>query len=103
MPIRRSRTSLGAYFAMARGSQEAPAMEMTKWFDTNYHYIVAEFEPGMELHVAAPNPSRSSSRQRPSDCGRRPVLLGPVPLTLLGKMCGADRGPAGIATALVEV
>jgi len=33
----------GAYFAIARGSQEAPAIEMTKCFDTNYHYIVPEF------------------------------------------------------------
>src|SRR5690242_20487399 len=36
--------SLEVYFSMARGSKDAPAMEMTKWFDTNYHYIVPEFE-----------------------------------------------------------
>src|SRR6185437_7070890 len=34
---------LDTYFAMARGTQTAPAMEMTKWFDTNYHYLVPEF------------------------------------------------------------
>src|SRR5690606_38957881 len=34
--------TLDLYFAMARGRQDAPAMEMTKWFDTNYHYIVPE-------------------------------------------------------------
>src|SRR5215470_3633794 len=33
------------YFAMARGTHTQPAMEMTKWFDTNYHYIVPEFGP----------------------------------------------------------
>ena len=38
------------YFAMARGRQDAVAMEMTKWFDTNYHYIVPEWEPDMAFH-----------------------------------------------------
>lgn len=36
--------SIKTYFAMARGSEEAEALEMTKWFDTNYHYIVPELE-----------------------------------------------------------
>src|SRR5262245_57375545 len=36
---------LDTYFAMARGRQDATAMEMTKWFDTNYHYIVPELGP----------------------------------------------------------
>ena len=35
---------LDLYFAMARGTANQPAMEMTKWFDTNYHYIVPEFD-----------------------------------------------------------
>ena len=43
---------LDLYFAMARGRQQdgvdVTAMEMTKWFDTNYHYLVPEFEEGME-------------------------------------------------------
>src|SRR6266571_2931535 len=51
---------LDTYFAMARGSQgkggggrDVTAMEMTKWFDTNYHYIVPEFEPGQTFHLAS--------------------------------------------------
>ncbi len=43
--------SLKTYFAMARGAQNATAMEMTKWFDTNYHYVVPEFEPGMSYEL----------------------------------------------------
>ena len=42
---------LSTYFAMARGSQAATALEMTKWFDTNYHYVVPEFEPGMRFNL----------------------------------------------------
>src|SRR3989449_1627415 len=48
---------LDTYFAMARGSQgkgrDVTAMEMTKWFDTNYHYIVPEFEPGQSFRLAS--------------------------------------------------
>ncbi|MBI3526410.1 MAG: 5-methyltetrahydropteroyltriglutamate--homocysteine S-methyltransferase [Betaproteobacteria bacterium] len=39
------RLSLKDYFALARGSADQPAMEMTKWFDTNYHYLVPELDP----------------------------------------------------------
>ncbi len=46
---------LDTYFAMARGAQrdglDVTAMEMTKWFDTNYHYIVPEFEEGMTFRT----------------------------------------------------
>src|SRR5882672_1404240 len=40
---------LDLYFAMARGSATQPAMEMTKWFDTNYHYLVPEFTAATEF------------------------------------------------------
>src|SRR5262249_54858244 len=50
----RDQIDLDTYFAMARGGEglsrtEVAAMEMTKWFDTNYHYIVPEFEKGMKF------------------------------------------------------
>src|SRR5579862_8389104 len=45
------RVEPATYFAMARGAQDAAAMEMTKWFDTNYHYVVPEFEPGMRFQI----------------------------------------------------
>jgi 5-methyltetrahydropteroyltriglutamate--homocysteine methyltransferase len=44
---------LATYFAMARGNNSARAMEMTKWFDTNYHYIVPEFEAGRDFRIAS--------------------------------------------------
>ncbi len=51
----------GTYFAMARGSQgkgrDVTAMEMTKWFDTNYHYIVPELERGQRFRMASAKPA----------------------------------------------
>ncbi|MFP4098297.1 MAG: 5-methyltetrahydropteroyltriglutamate--homocysteine S-methyltransferase [Alphaproteobacteria bacterium] len=80
---------LDTYFAMARGAQndglDVTAMEMTKWYDTNYHYIVPEFEEGT-------TPKLSSNRifdhyQEAKDLGieTRPVLIGPATYVFLGK------------------
>ncbi|KAK1351384.1 Pollen allergen [Heracleum sosnowskyi] len=41
------------YFSIARGNASVPAMEMTKWFDTNYHYIVPELGPGVTFSYAS--------------------------------------------------
>jgi 5-methyltetrahydropteroyltriglutamate--homocysteine methyltransferase len=57
----------------------------------------------MEFHVAATKPVEEFLEAKAVGLLSRPVLLGPVSLTLLGKIRGADRGPAAIATALVEV
>jgi 5-methyltetrahydropteroyltriglutamate--homocysteine methyltransferase len=77
--------SLDTYFAMARGNDDTLALEMTKWFDTNYHYLVPEFD--------GPAPYRATSR--PLDALReatgqvgtaaKPVIVGPVTFVLLGK------------------
>src|SRR5262249_23181160 len=49
-------STIDTYFAMARGAKNAPAMEMTKWFDTNYHYMVPEFEEGMAFRLHSTKP-----------------------------------------------
>lgn len=41
------------YFSMARGNDSFPAMEMTKWFDTNYHYIVPELGPDVDFSYSS--------------------------------------------------
>ena len=55
-----SDVDLDTYFAMARGRQtggvDVTAMEMTKWFDTNYHYIVPELERGMKFRFSSRKP-----------------------------------------------
>ncbi len=80
---------LTTYFAMARGLQkggiDVTAMEMTKWFDTNYHFIVPEFEQGMSPRLAS---SKFFDQfQEAMDLGikTRPVLIGPATYVLLGK------------------
>jgi len=75
---------LDLYFAMARGG-EAPAMEMTKWFDTNYHHIVPELEPGMRFALSDSKPLDHFREAYELGLVTKPVLLGPVSLLLLGK------------------
>jgi 5-methyltetrahydropteroyltriglutamate--homocysteine methyltransferase len=88
---------LDTYFAMARGRDDATAMEMTKWFDTNYHYLVPELGPEVEFGLpAAPKPLAELAEARELGIETRPVLLGPVTFLLLGKaaMAGARSEPA---------
>ncbi len=80
---------LDVYFSMARGVQteslDAPAMEMTKWFDTNYHYIVPEFWRGQTFRMTSAKPFEEFQEARALGVHTRPVLLGPVSYLLLGK------------------
>ncbi|WP_433549604.1 5-methyltetrahydropteroyltriglutamate--homocysteine S-methyltransferase [Streptomyces sp. CA-294286] len=85
---------LDGYFAMARGTAEAAPLEMTKWFDTNYHYLVPELGPGS---VFAADSSRLVEEVREAlslGVGEvRPVLVGPVTFLLLAKPApGIDNG-----------
>lgn len=78
------------YFAMARGYQkdglDIIAMEMTKWLDTNYHYIVPEFTARQEFHIFYENIfAEHHSAKRLLGNKAKPVLLGPVSYLLLGK------------------
>ncbi len=88
---------LDRYFAMARGAEAAdetiPAMEMTKWFDTNYHYIVPELEDGMELHLASSKVVDEFFEAKELGILTRPVILGPVSFLLLAKSRGGSRAP----------
>jgi 5-methyltetrahydropteroyltriglutamate--homocysteine methyltransferase len=82
---------LDTYFAMARGRpSDDPAggvapMEMTKWFDTNYHYLVPEFWPGQIFSLGSTKPVDEFVEARRQGLHTRPVLLGPVSFLLLGK------------------
>jgi 5-methyltetrahydropteroyltriglutamate--homocysteine methyltransferase len=85
--------SLDGVFAMARGAEGLPAMEMTKWFDTNYHYIVPELERGMRFSAS---PAKAVAEWREAkDLGiaTRPVLVGPVSFLLLSKSKDPARAP----------
>src|SRR5436305_347443 len=80
---------LDTYFAMARGVQaggrDVTAMEMTKWFDTNYHYIVPEFERGQTFRAASTKPVDEFQEAKALGFHTKPVLIGPVTFVLLGK------------------
>ncbi|WP_331872315.1 5-methyltetrahydropteroyltriglutamate--homocysteine S-methyltransferase [Cohnella abietis] len=78
--------SLAVYFAMARGIEGAPACEMTKWFDTNYHYLVPELagQPKPKL-VFNPWLDAFTEAKREAGLLTRPVLIGPYTLVRLAK------------------
>jgi 5-methyltetrahydropteroyltriglutamate--homocysteine methyltransferase len=83
---------LDIYFAMARGSKEAPAMEMTKWFDTNYHYIVPELTADIDFSLSSEKALADFNEARFLGIHTRPVLIGPVTFLALAKMRdGSDR------------
>jgi 5-methyltetrahydropteroyltriglutamate--homocysteine methyltransferase len=91
------------YFAMARGSSEAPAMEMTKWFDTNYHYIVPELAPEQPFRLASTKPIDMFNEAKEDGIHTRPVLVGPVSYLLLGKSKAADFQPLALLDRLLPV
>jgi 5-methyltetrahydropteroyltriglutamate--homocysteine methyltransferase len=76
---------LDAYFAMARGAEGITALELTKWFDTNYHYLVPELEQATDLRLVGDKPVREYLEARQLGIETRPVLLGPVSFLLLSK------------------
>ena len=80
---------LDLYFAMARGRQDGAtdvvAMEMTKWFDTNYHYMVPEFKKTTTFKWACDKIVSDYKEAKALGIETRPVLLGPVSFLLLGK------------------
>src|SRR5947208_11006529 len=84
---------LDTYFAMARGVQAAgrdvTAMEMTKCFDTNYHYIVPEFDRGQAFRLSAGKLVEEFQEAKALGVHTKPSLIGPVTFLLLGK----TRGP----------
>src|SRR5690349_5802311 len=94
---------LDTYFAMARGSKTAAAMEMTKWFDTNYHYIVPEFEEGMRFRIGSTKLFDELAEARIAGIEPIPVLIGPVTYLLLGKAKYAGFDLTHIAQQLLPV
>lgn len=85
---------LAVYFAMARGASSGPGEErpgpaplrMTKWFDTNYHFLVPELEPDTAFGLASTKPIDEFLEARALGIHTRPVLLGPVTFALLSRI-----------------
>jgi 5-methyltetrahydropteroyltriglutamate--homocysteine methyltransferase len=85
----RTNSSIDLYFAMARGSQkngqDVVAMEMTKWFDTNYHYIVPEFTKNQKFTLFSEKVINEFKEANDLGIATKPVLIGPISYLLLGK------------------
>ncbi len=97
--------SLEAYFAMARGSQKhgLAALEMSKWFDTNYHYIAPEFHPGMDFRLDASVSVDSVRRAAKLGLTPRPVVLGPVSFLRLGRSTKTGFDPLSLLPQLLPL
>ncbi|QUH03803.1 5-methyltetrahydropteroyltriglutamate--homocysteine S-methyltransferase [Saccharopolyspora erythraea] len=76
---------LDTYFAMARGVDSTPPLEMTKWFDTNYHYLVPEIGPDTRFSLTDRTPVRQFQEAADLGVTTRPVLVGPLTFLLLSK------------------
>ncbi len=87
--------NLDLFFAMARGrqqdGQDVVAMEMTKWFDTNYHYIVPEFEKNTEFKLSSLRAvDQFKEAQAIDGVKAQPTHVGPVTYLLIGKLRGGS-------------
>ena len=87
--LNKNNSELDLYFAMARGYQkeglDITAMEMTKWFDTNYHYIVPEFQKNQPFKLFSTKVIDEFYEAKQLGMITKPVLIGPVSYLLLGK------------------
>lgn len=85
-------SALDTYFAMARGYQEAngdvKALAMKKWFNTNYHYLVPEFEDETKVELTGTKPFDEYLEAEAEGIVTKPVLLGPFTFLKLARYCG---------------
>ncbi|CAJ1500075.1 5-methyltetrahydropteroyltriglutamate--homocysteine S-methyltransferase [[Mycobacterium] holstebronense] len=97
---------LDRYFAAARGNKDIAPLEMTKWFDTNYHYIVPEIGPDTKFTL---NPAKVLSElaeaQEQGFGGNvaRPVIIGPVTFLLLSKAVDGADAPIARLEELTDI
>ncbi|MBZ9638420.1 5-methyltetrahydropteroyltriglutamate--homocysteine S-methyltransferase [Streptomyces sp. PSKA30] len=77
--------ALDGYFVMARGTQDVAPLEMTKWFDTNYHYLVPELGPDTVFTADSTKQVAELKEALALGLAARPVLVGPVTYLLLAK------------------
>ncbi|UNK71999.1 5-methyltetrahydropteroyltriglutamate--homocysteine S-methyltransferase [Microbacterium sp. H1-D42] len=84
---------LPAYFTIARGEGDRAASEMTKWFDSNYHYLVPEIGPETNFSLSNDSIVRQVREAAAGGFRTRPVIVGPVTLLALAK--ASDAAPEG--------
>jgi 5-methyltetrahydropteroyltriglutamate--homocysteine methyltransferase len=94
---------LDRYFAAARGNNEIAPLEMTKWFDTNYHYIVPELGPDTRFELNAAKVLAELGEARALGIPARPVVVGPITFLALSKAVGGAGAPIDRLADLVVV
>ncbi|OBB20254.1 5-methyltetrahydropteroyltriglutamate--homocysteine S-methyltransferase [Mycolicibacterium elephantis] len=94
---------LDRYFAAARGTDEVAPLEMTKWFDTNYHYIVPELGPDTRFSLNPAKVLAELKEARALDVPARPVVVGPITFLALSKAVDGADAPLGRLDELVAV
>ncbi|MEV0091118.1 5-methyltetrahydropteroyltriglutamate--homocysteine S-methyltransferase [Streptomyces sp. NPDC050738] len=97
---------LDGYFAMARGTQDVAPLEMTKWFDTNYHYLVPELGPDTVFAADSAKQVAELKESLALGLAARPVLVGPITYLLLAKPApgvAADFEPLTLLDRLLPV
>ncbi|MGN6206845.1 5-methyltetrahydropteroyltriglutamate--homocysteine S-methyltransferase [Humibacter sp.] len=87
------RVDLAGYFTIARGAGEDAPLEMTKWFDSNYHYLVPEIGPDTRFRLASDRLVREFEEANADGYLTRPVIVGPVTFLALSKP--AEGSPEG--------
>ena len=93
---------LEQYFALARGNAEQPALEMTKWFDTNYHYLVPELSPEQQFSAHPESLLAHLDEALLWGCKAKPVLLGPLSFLYLSKLDSHVANPSAAKLALLD-
>ncbi|WP_225729754.1 MULTISPECIES: 5-methyltetrahydropteroyltriglutamate--homocysteine S-methyltransferase [unclassified Nocardia] len=79
---------LDRYFAAARGTDTIEPLEMTKWFDTNYHYLVPEIDSGTSFSLNPEQLLAQLAEARELGVAARPVVIGPITFLKLAKSAG---------------
>lgn len=105
LPARAAEVSddLDRYFAAARGNQDVAPLEMTKWFDTNYHYIVPEIEPATKFALHPDKVLSELKEAQGLGIPARPVVIGPITFLLLSKAVNSVHGGGAPIERLQEL
>jgi len=86
---------IDGYFTLARGNKDQQPLEMTKWFDTNYHYLVPEIGPETTFALTSSRIVEEFEYALANGVETRPYIVGPVTFLLLSK--ASDDAPAGFS------
>ncbi|WBU65451.1 5-methyltetrahydropteroyltriglutamate--homocysteine S-methyltransferase [Paracoccus aerodenitrificans] len=96
-------SGLDAYFGMARGTDSVAAMEMTKWFDTNYHFLVPELTDDLHFTLSSNTPLDRFLEAKEQGIQTRPILIGPVTWLSLAKVKTEGLNPFSLLPRILPV